>query len=315
MAEPSIYEFETAASAASSLTANPGDGLSALTSGGIPVTLHSPNGAVGEAYVDANGQIIISYQGTQTSSQLEADLLMSANAPVTSIAALSDALNFVGTVKSAVIDAGLNPQNISVTGFSLGGNLAEYVASKTGLPGISFAGSGLPNYVAPSVPAQNFISFVETGDPWANRASDTALSPIVAGQDHYGRVEVIGNPADTSLTSAIVSSVKMLVPAMLTGHGAQALQAVVNDWDNAFTSRHVNGSYYPDINALPSEDVSLGNPVSAAASSEILMPSLEQKIGGTMSAYVSPTSHASIGSVRSLFPSASTFLTDVLARL
>ena len=152
---------------------------------------------------------------------------MSASAPAFSIGALSDALKFVTTVKSAAVAAGLNLANVSVTGFSMGGNLAEYVASQTGMAGPSFAGSGIPSYVAPAGPAQTFISFVETGDPWANRASDTALAPIVPNQDHYGRVEIIGNPSDTALTSAILTGVGNLLPAMLTGRGLQATQTVV----------------------------------------------------------------------------------------
>jgi hypothetical protein len=290
MTNLSIIEFETAATAGGAMTSQPGGGLTALTFKGSPVTINSQSGAVAEAYVDATGNIIIAYQGTQTTAQLEADLLMSANVQPESISALSQALSFVSTVKTAALAAGLNPQNISVTGYSLGGNLAEYVASQTGLPGISFAGSGLPHYVAPATPAKNFISFVETGDPWANRASDAALAPIVSDQDHYGTVELIGNPADTALTSAIVSGVQGLIPAMLRGSGAQAMAAVINDWDTAFMARHVNNSYYADVNALPQQSITPGSSLVAAAQSTTLIPALSAIIGATKAEQVVPTS-------------------------
>ena len=267
MADPSIAEFETAASAVGSLTANPGGGLTALTSNGKPLTLNTANGAVAEAYVDTAGNVIIAYQGTETQAQLNADLAMVAGAPATSIGALNDAVAFVSTVQTAVTKAGVHPTSISVTGFSLGGNLAEYVAMKTGLPGMSFAGSGVPGYAAPATPAQNFISFVETGDPWANRASDTALAPLVSGQDHYGRVEVIGSQSATSMTTSLLNDVKNLVPALFSGQEGAALGKLVADYSNAFNTRHVMSNYFADIKALPAAEISLGTLVTKAASS------------------------------------------------
>ena len=267
MPAPSLAEFETAAAAVGNMNANPGGGLKALTVNGKPLTLDTANGAVAAAYVDTSGNVIIAYQGTETQAQFNADLAMVADAPAASIGALTDALNFVTTVKAAAGAAGLNQSNISVTGFSLGGNLAEYVAMKTGLPGMSFAGSGLPSYLAPSTPAQNFISFVETGDPWANRASDTALAPLVSGQDHYGRVEIIGSQAATSLTTGLLNDVKNLVPALFDGQESAALGRLVTDYATAFNTRHVMSNYFADINALPAADVSLGTLVTKAASS------------------------------------------------
>ena len=264
---PSISAFEAAAAAAYTLNPSPGSGLTALLgSNGKPLILQTSDGAVAEAYVDTAGRVIIGYQGTVTAQQLNVDVMVSADTPPNQINALGEALAFVSTVEAAATAQGLSGDSLSVTGYSLGGTLAQYVACETGLPGVSFAGSGIPNYEAPAISPQNFISFVESGDPWGNRASDAALAPITYGMDHYGTLEFIGNSSYNSMSTAILNDAYALVPAQTNGTESQASAKLVSDYNNAFNLRHVDNPYFADIATLSSAQVTLvGVPVSIAA--------------------------------------------------
>lgn len=157
------------------------------------------DGFFAEAFQDANGNTVISFCGSiidpgrNIQSRLDwaspwafgsraADLtILKSGHPH----AFDDALSFT----HAVIDQfGLNPNKVFLSGHSLGGAEAEYVAST--LPGIfqgaSFGAPGI--FRGPERPATayefNFKNYIDLGDPVGNY------------NDHYGQNVYLGNLAD-----------------------------------------------------------------------------------------------------------------------
>ena len=254
MPAPSIGTLENAADAAFwSADFASAVGLTQLYSKtGVPLATETANGCTASALIDGSGNVIISFQGTTTMVQDEADAQMLEGDPPSSIGALTDALAFTRTVQQAAAGLGIPASNIYVTGHSLGGTLAEYVASQTGLPGVSFAGSGLPDYVAPSTPAANFTSYVEHGDSYANFSSDGSEHVLSgAHQDHYGQLVFLGSPANDAITNTIIADVHALLPATFTGTLDQALEKLEVDFRNNLLTIHTMRKYASSIASLP----------------------------------------------------------------
>lgn len=251
MSSPTLSTFAAAATSAYHTGTSSVAGLSVFTdSSGKALTITSANGCTATAYQDSSGHVIIAFQGTSTSIQDNLDSQIMGDQAPSTIAGFADAMNFTKTVEDAATSKGVLSSDISVTGHSLGGALAEYVASQTGLPGVSFAGCGVPG-LSNSGSVTNFVSYVESGDPFANRSSDSEEAAITnAHTDHYGTVVHIGSAAGKVDISTLVSNIEHLPFAILTGQGAQAMATITNEtaWDMA--SFHGLTTYLSDLAAL-----------------------------------------------------------------
>jgi len=216
-ATPTVSEFLNAANALYQIDATPA-GMTVFTSNGKAVTLtDDANGAVGGVFVTAEHQVIIAFQGTTggtnflinpiaAASQLATDVQVvetddSAGTPP---AALTTSLSFAQSVVSSAKAQGFTTSNIFVTGHSLGGIEAEFVALETGLGGIAFESTGLADKPAAGVTGANFVNTVTFGDPVGNFGSDIQADqptapPFVANgglAPHFGSIVFLGTPSD-----------------------------------------------------------------------------------------------------------------------
>ncbi len=211
-ATPTVSELLNAANAEYVIAGTPPVGMKPFEILGIPVTYTNEiDGVSAKVWVTAENQVIIAYQGTTGGDNLLTNpvilipQLLSdfGAATLTNPPAYADALNFANFVVGAANAEGYATANVFVTGHSLGGIEAEYVAAKTGLGGIGFESTGLP---AKDIAGQatNFVNTAEFGDPVASYASDVAgeqpFGPAyVAGggkDPHYGLIIQFGSPAD-----------------------------------------------------------------------------------------------------------------------
>ena len=141
-----------------------------------------------------------------------------------------------------------------MTGFSLGGMLSSYVASRTGLPGTSFAASGLPTYQAPAAPVANFLSFIEVGDPVGQYGTDTVERSSALGEtphmDHYGTVLTLGDAtAQAQMATFTVLLGNNTVPQVLAGSSLLD-QAINGSFDGLTAVYHQMSLYSRDSDAL-----------------------------------------------------------------
>lgn len=208
---PTVQQFLNAAADAYVLGAQPGD-LKPFTVNGFQMQTFNPlSGAVGRAWVTPAGQVIIAYQGTTGGtnllfhplialSQIFADMQIIFTH--TTPQAFWDSLAFERTVQAAAIEQGYTTNDIFVTGHSLGGWEAQFVAQKTGLGGIGFEGPGLNTSVPGNGVNSNFVNVETYGDTAAYFATDLpGLQPFMPPYDptggskpHYGNIVMIGDP-------------------------------------------------------------------------------------------------------------------------
>lgn len=150
----------------------------------------------GEAFIDKNGDVIVAFEGSLLTGggafgagSRGADLqILRGGTP----AAFIDANAFLTDVEEYAAEhfSALDP--IYVTGHSLGGAEAEYVASLGGENGVTFGAPGdlLPNY-SDQVSGQNFTDYVDYGDPVGNFGF------------HFGTVQEVG-PRNDAYASAFL---------------------------------------------------------------------------------------------------------------
>lgn len=208
---PTVTQFLNAANAEYVLGGVPA-GMHPFAVLGIPVSYTNDlDGVSAQVWVTPQNQIIIAYQGTTggeniainpaaAASQLIADIGVYAG--VTTPGEI-DSLNFANVVVGLAKLEGYSTANIFVTGHSLGGIEAEYVAAKSGLGGIGFESTGLPHFSGEGVGA-NFVNIVTDGDPVGNYSSDIAgEQPFAPGYvpgggslPHYGNIVTIGSASD-----------------------------------------------------------------------------------------------------------------------
>ena len=108
-------------------------------------------------------QVIIAYQGTTGGENIAINPLGAIGALVTDVGVYAgvttpaelDSLNFAKFVTALANAQGFSTSNVFVTGHSLGGIEAEYVAAHTGLGGM---GSSPPAFRISLVRAQGLIS-------------------------------------------------------------------------------------------------------------------------------------------------------------
>ena len=213
---PTVSQFLNAANTEYVLGGTPA-GMHPFTIFGIPVSYTNDlDGVSARVWVTAQNQVIIAYQGTTGGeniainpaaalTQLIADVGVYAG--TTTFGEL-DSANFANFVVRAANLQRFATSNIFVTGHSLGGIEAEYVAQHTGLAGIGFESTGIPHYAGQGSGA-NFVNVVTYGDPVGNYASDIRgeqpFAPAyVAGGGalpHYGQIVMVGSPSDQTTLS------------------------------------------------------------------------------------------------------------------
>ena len=256
---PRMQSFEAATLASVDAYYAPYYGLSPLLDGfGNPVSISTDNGTTAYAYLDGVGNVIIAYRWDITQQQENlATATLSGYDPAT-LPGYADALAFERTVQALAVSQGYAAGRIYLTGFSLGGMQASYVASQTGLPGLIFGASGLPGYDAAARPADNFVNFVEQGDPIAEYGTDSteSASAIVANphMDHYGVVIALGTQqgvSDLSPFSAAISGYSY--PEVSSGAvqvPAAELKALQNQFSALEAEYHQMRPYIDDANAF-----------------------------------------------------------------
>jgi len=216
MPTPTVGEFLDAANAAYVIIGTPATMRPFIANGSQLTYTNILDGVSAKVWVTAEQQVIIAYQGTTGGDniildpfilgpQLIDDLISAAGANSPGEA---DSLGFAKTVLALAHAQGFATSNIFVTGHSLGGIEAEYVASQTGLGGIGFEPTGLPAADITSS-GNNFVNIVTYGDPVGNYASDLPgeqpfVPAYVAGGGkvpHYGNIVLIGDPTDQATLS------------------------------------------------------------------------------------------------------------------
>ena len=217
---PTVAQLLDASEAADGLGTTPGGGLTPFTVSGVPVTYTNDlTGTSAQVWVTPQNQIIIAYQGVTGGTNVLFNPLIAVTQVVAAVqgtlagvqgtganptpAVESDALSFAQRVEAEAAAQGYSPNNIFVTGHSLGGTEAEYVAENTGLGGIGFESPGLPTTVAGNGADSLFVNTATYGDWVAYFASDLpgeqpfapAYVPGGGSLPHYGPIVLLGNPS------------------------------------------------------------------------------------------------------------------------
>ena len=221
---PTVAQFLNAANAEYTTSGTPPDMQPFMQYGLIPIAeTNNTTGMAAKAYLTTQGQVIIAYQGTSggdnllnnfgiLGAQLSADGTIYTGKIST---AQTNALTFAQQVVQYANSVGIASSDVFVTGHSLGGIEAEYVAQQTGLGGIGFESTGIPTSTTAVGNGSNFINIVTYGDPVGSYASDVqGLQPYapayVPGQagalPHFGQVVLIGDPsAQATLTKDVAT--------------------------------------------------------------------------------------------------------------
>lgn len=209
---PTVEQFLNAAAAEYVLGGTPG-GLRPFTVNGIPMTsTNILSGESAQVWVTPQQQIIIAYQGTTGGTNLLFNPLIALSQIVTDMQvaftdttpqAFTDSLAFEQQVEAEATAQGYSTSDIFVTGHSLGGWEAEYVAQQTGLGGLGFESPGINTVVPGNGINAGFINVETYGDTAAYLATDLpglqpfmpAYIPAGGSKPHYGSIVMIGNPA------------------------------------------------------------------------------------------------------------------------
>ena len=216
-----LNELEVATTAPVPTTGSPGANLNPLLdASGNFVVLENTDGAYGGAFTDADGNTIVSYQLSFRTSQGDTANATLDGTPPAQLPAYADAVAFLRLVAQITAAQGRSLSQVYVTGFSEGGDLASYVGQQTGVSGVSFGASGLPGYSAAGNPANNFIAFVEAGDPIAQYGTDTLEQASAVTEnthfDHYGTVVLLEAPP-TDIENLAAGLAGHTLPSLLDG--------------------------------------------------------------------------------------------------
>ncbi len=167
-------------------------------------SLDTAAGFFGGAFLSASGQVIVAFEGTDignfdnqhefVSAQLLADLMIyRGDKPP----AFDDALAFTKAVVQQAAKAGISKDNVFVTGHSLGGGEAAYVAAQLGLGGATFGAPGIADDLVPSGAVSQLTNYVEWGDPVGNYSAPSFIeSNILFSSDiaRFGPAFYVGSP-------------------------------------------------------------------------------------------------------------------------
>jgi hypothetical protein len=218
---PTVTQFLSAANAEYVLGGVPA-GMHPFTILGVPVSYTNDlDGVSAQVWVTPQSQIIIAYQGTTGGENIAINPIAAITQIITDIGiyaggtppAEPDSVNFANFVTYWAKLEGYSTSNLFVTGHSLGGIEAEYVAQHTGLGGIAFESTGL-RYSSGEGSGANFVNVVTYGDPVGNYASDIkgeqpfapAYVPGGGSLPHYGQIVMVGSPSDQTTLAQDVAN-------------------------------------------------------------------------------------------------------------
>ena len=260
---PTVAQFLNAAAAEYALGSIPG-GLRPFTVNGVPLTSNSiGSGESAQVWVTPQKQIIIAYQGTTGGTNLLFDPLITVSQVIDDIqvvqtdstpVAFTDSLTFAQQVRAAAVRQGYSASAVFVTGHSLGGWEAEYVAQQSGLGGVGFESPGINTEVSGNGADSGFVNVETYGDPAAYMSTDLpGLQPFVpayvpggGSKAHYGSIVMIGDPhATTPLIDASARWGRSLV-----GDAVFALDIVGN-----FVEHHLPGMQAYNLDVSPDPGV------------------------------------------------------------
>lgn len=220
-ATPTVAQFLNASAAAYGLGTTPG-GLVPFTVNGFQMaSANIISGMAARVWVTPDNQIVIAYQGTTGGTNLLFNPFIAAAQILTDLQviytqttpwAFHDALRFAERVQAAATLQGYATDDIFVTGHSLGGWEAQYVAQQIGLAGVGFESPGMSSTVPGNGADSLFVNIETYGDPAPFMSSDLPglqpfMPPYVPGggtKPHYGHIVMIGDPAAmTPLLNAV----------------------------------------------------------------------------------------------------------------
>ncbi|MET0745121.1 MAG: hypothetical protein ABWY78_17240 [Microvirga sp.] len=162
-------------------------------------------GFFGAAFLTPAGQVIVAFEGTDiddfsggpsdrafAAAQILADIqiYLGQEPP-----AYAQAMAFTQAVVQAAAKQGITRDNVFVTGHSLGGGVAGYVAAQTGLGAETYGAPGVPRDTVPGNGGPGVVNYVEWGDPVGNySASPSFEGNILYSTDivRYGSPNYIG---------------------------------------------------------------------------------------------------------------------------
>lgn len=258
---PTVAQFLNAATTEYVLGGAPG-GLAAFVVDGWQMTsLHLETGSDASVWVTPQNQIIIAYSGTTGGTNLLFNPLIALTQILTDVqAAFSDetpkaftqAVDFAQRVQAEAALQGYGPDDVFVTGHSLGAWQAQYVAQQLGLNGIGFEGPGLSSTVPGNGADSLFVNTATYGDMAGFLASDLPglyplAPPYVPGgglKPHYGPIVMLGDPdANTPMANA----------AALFGKGIVGTLIAAVDLFGNFFAKHLPGvqAYHLDVVSDP----------------------------------------------------------------
>ncbi|GAT06301.1 hypothetical protein [Mycolicibacterium fortuitum] len=208
---PTVSQFLNAATAAYVWGGTPGDLKPFVVNGKQMESTNVLTGMSGKAWVTPEGQIIIAYQGTTGGTNLLHNPLIAISQVIadtqviftdTPPQAFIDSVAFEQQVEAAAIAQGYRKEDIFVTGHSLGGWEAAYVAQQTGVGGVGFESPGLNTTVPGNGADSGFVNVLTYGDTAAYFSTDLpGLQPFMpeyvpggGTKPHYGAIVMIGNP-------------------------------------------------------------------------------------------------------------------------
>jgi len=209
---PTVAQFLNASAAGYVLGGTPG-GLVPFTVNGFQLSRTNIfTGMVGRTWVTPEGQVIIAYQGTTGGSHLLFNPLITITQVLadlqvvftrTTPLAFYDALDFAERVLAEAAVQGYATDDIFVTGHSLGGWEAQFVAQQIGLAGIGFEAPGMNTRTPGNGADSMFVNIGTYGSSAPYMATDLPglqpfMPPYVPGggtKPHYGPIVMIGDPA------------------------------------------------------------------------------------------------------------------------
>ncbi|WP_336945032.1 lipase [Asaia sp. HN010] len=211
---PTASQFLNAANACYTVSGTP-EGMKPFLVDGKQLAVTDLGSAMSaKVWLTDKNQVIVAFQGTTGGDNIVLNPLVALTGVASDVQvwnqtvsqAQKDALSFTHYVVDVAQKSGIDTDNIFLTGHSLGGIEASYVGQQTGLGGMSFESTGIPDAAARVGDGKNFVSVVTHGDPVGNYASDTEKdSPFVTAMEpgadnafnHYGKVVMVGAPEDS----------------------------------------------------------------------------------------------------------------------
>ncbi|MCV7366238.1 hypothetical protein CRI77_12310 [Mycolicibacterium duvalii] len=209
---PTVAQFLNASASGYVLGSTPGELMPFTVNGFQLSAVNVFSGMVAKTWVTPEGQVIIAYQGTTggshllfnpliTISQVLADLqvVFTPTTPLT----FYHALAFADRVQAAAALQGYATDDIFVTGHSLGGWQAQFVAQQRGLAGIGFEAPGMNTRTPGNGADAMFVNIGTYGSSAPYMATDLpGLQPFMpryvpggGSKPHFGPIVMIGDPA------------------------------------------------------------------------------------------------------------------------